>query len=126
MDLYPATRVFLDKDTGHVSCGRLVARGLISQARLGEDRDGKAAKGKGTRRPKPEEEDWGGPRRWGRVARKSGKSDRSRIAGMEPYEIYYVARKYGVSADAVRKVVKRVGTSRRRVEKVLERESKTQ
>jgi hypothetical protein len=38
--------------------------------------------------------------------KKRGKSDRSRISGKESYEVYYVARKYGVSADAVRKVIK--------------------
>ena len=40
--------------------------------------------------------------------RKRGKSDRSRVSGSEPYEVYYVARKFGVSADTVRKVIKRV------------------
>lgn len=91
----------------------------------------KKRKGKGTRRPKPEEEDWGGPRRWrgrvmrksatgGRVARKSAKADR-----VSALEVIYMARKYGVSAEAIRKVIRRVGRSRRRVEKVLESESKT-
>ena len=53
--------------------------------------------------------------------KKRGKSDRSRIAGKEPYEVYYVARKYGVSADAVRKVIKRVGNSRKKVYAALEK-----
>jgi hypothetical protein len=50
-----------------------------------------------------------------------GKSDRSKISGKEPYEVYYVARKYGVSADAVRKVIKRVGNSRKKVYAALEK-----
>ena len=53
--------------------------------------------------------------------RKRGKSDRSKISGQEPYEVYYVARKYGVSADTVRKVVKRVGNSRKKVYAALEK-----
>ena len=52
---------------------------------------------------------------------KRGKSDRSRISGKEPYEVYYVARKYGVSADAVRNVIKRVGNIRKKVYAALER-----
>ena len=53
--------------------------------------------------------------------RKRGKSDRSKISGKKPYEVYYVARKYGVSADTVRKVVKRVGNSRKKVYAALEK-----
>jgi hypothetical protein len=52
---------------------------------------------------------------------KRGKSDRSRISGKQPYEVYYVARKYGVSADAVRKIIKRVGNSRKKVYSALEK-----
>jgi Protein of unknown function (DUF3606) len=52
---------------------------------------------------------------------KRGKSDRSRISGKESYEVYYVARKYGVSADAVRKVIKRVGNTRKKVYAALEK-----
>ncbi|HEY6701452.1 MAG TPA: DUF3606 domain-containing protein [Pseudolabrys sp.] len=53
--------------------------------------------------------------------RKRGKSDRSKISGKESYEVYYVARKFGVSADTVRKVVKRVGNSRKKVYAALEK-----
>jgi Protein of unknown function (DUF3606) len=52
---------------------------------------------------------------------KRGKSDRARISGKEPYEVYYVARKYGVSADTVRKVIKRVGNTRKKVYAALEK-----
>ncbi|HET7806500.1 MAG TPA: DUF3606 domain-containing protein [Pseudolabrys sp.] len=53
--------------------------------------------------------------------RKRGKSDRSRVAGKQRSEVYYVARKYGVSADTVRKVIKRVGNSRKKVYAALEK-----
>jgi len=53
--------------------------------------------------------------------RKRGKADRSRVSGSEPYEDYYVARKYGVSADTVRKVIKRVGNSRKKVYAALDK-----
>ena len=53
--------------------------------------------------------------------KKRGKADRARVSGSEPYEVTYVARKYGVSADTVRKVIKRVGNSRKRIYAALER-----
>ena len=43
-----------------------------------------------------------------------GERDRDRVSASEPYEVYYVARKYGVSADTVRKTIKKVGTPARR------------
>ena len=55
--------------------------------------------------------------------RKRGKADRSRVSGSEPYEVYYVARKFGVSADTVRKVIKRVGNSRKKVYAAIEKMS---
>jgi len=36
-------------------------------------------------------------------------------------KVYYVARKYDVSADTVRKVIKRVGNSRKKVYAALEK-----
>lgn len=53
--------------------------------------------------------------------RKRGKTDRSRVAGGQRAEVYYVARKYGVSADTVRKVIKRVGNSRKKVYAALDK-----
>jgi hypothetical protein len=44
-----------------------------------------------------------------------GKADRARISASEPYEVYYVARKFGVSADTVRKAIKKVGNTRVKV-----------
>ncbi len=52
---------------------------------------------------------------------KRGKADRSRVSASEPFEVYYVARKFGVSADTVRGVIKRVGNSRKKVYAALEK-----
>lgn len=49
------------------------------------------------------------------------KQDRSRVAGGQDYEIRYEARKTGRSASAVKKAVKKVGNSRKKVEKGLGR-----
>ena len=53
--------------------------------------------------------------------KKGRKADRSKVAASQPYEVYYVARKYGVSADTVRQVIKRVGNSRAKIYAVLEK-----
>jgi Protein of unknown function (DUF3606) len=53
--------------------------------------------------------------------KKGGKADRARVAGGQRYEVYYVARKFGVSADTVRKVIKRVGNSRAKIYAALEK-----
>jgi len=50
-----------------------------------------------------------------------GKADRARVSGSQASEVYYVARKYSVTADAVRKVIKRVGNSRKKVYAALDR-----
>jgi hypothetical protein len=46
---------------------------------------------------------------------KRGRADRSRVSGSQRSEVYYVAKKFGVSADTVRSAIKRVGNSRRKV-----------
>ena len=46
---------------------------------------------------------------------KRGKADRSRVSGSQSSDVYYVAKKFGVSADKVRSVIKRVGNSRKKV-----------
>jgi hypothetical protein len=46
---------------------------------------------------------------------KRGKADRSRVSGSQRSEVSYVAKKFGVSADKVRSVIKRVGNSRKKV-----------
>ena len=50
-----------------------------------------------------------------------GKRDRDRVSASEPYEVYYVARKYGVSADTVRKTIKKVGNTRKKVYAALDK-----
>jgi hypothetical protein len=49
------------------------------------------------------------------------KQDRARVAGGQKYEVGYESKKTGRSASAVKKAVKKVGTSRKRVEKRLGR-----
>ena len=52
---------------------------------------------------------------------KRGKPDRRRVASLEKYEVRYLAKKFGVSMERVRKVVKRVGNNRADVEAALAR-----
>jgi uncharacterized protein YjbK len=47
------------------------------------------------------------------------KQDRARVAGDQDYEVRYEAKKTGRSRAAVQKAVKKVGVSRKRVEKRL-------
>jgi hypothetical protein len=47
------------------------------------------------------------------------KQDRARVAGGQNYELRYESKKTGRSAAAVKKAVKKVGNSRKRVEKRL-------
>jgi hypothetical protein len=49
------------------------------------------------------------------------KQDRARVAGAQDYEVRYTAKKTKRSAGAVKKAVKKVGTSRKRVERRLGR-----
>ena len=49
------------------------------------------------------------------------KQDRPRVAGGQNYELQYEAKKTRKSASAVKKAVKKVGNSRKRVEKRLGR-----
>ncbi|MGY2903575.1 DUF3606 domain-containing protein [Bradyrhizobium sp. URHC0002] len=49
------------------------------------------------------------------------KQDRARIAGGQDYEVRYTAKKTKRSAGAVKKAVKKVGSSRKRVERRLGR-----
>ena len=50
--------------------------------------------------------------------------DRARVAGGEDYEVRYTAKKKRRSKAAVKKAVKKVGTSRKRVERALSRSKK--
>jgi hypothetical protein len=47
------------------------------------------------------------------------KQDRARVAGGQDYETRYEAKKTGKSRAAVKKAVKKVGNSRKRVERSL-------
>ena len=47
------------------------------------------------------------------------KQDRARVAGGQSYEVKYESKKTGRSAPAVKKAVKKVGNTRKRVEKRL-------
>ena len=47
------------------------------------------------------------------------KQDRARVAGKQDYEVSYEAKKTRKSASAVKKAVKKVGNSRKKVEKRL-------
>ncbi|MCA6101744.1 MULTISPECIES: DUF3606 domain-containing protein [Bradyrhizobium] len=47
------------------------------------------------------------------------KQDRARVAGGQDYEVSYEARKTRKSAASVKKAVKKVGNSRKRVERRL-------
>ena len=49
------------------------------------------------------------------------KQDRARVASGQKYEVDYEAKKTKKSASAVKKAVKKVGNSRKRVEKTLKR-----
>ena len=49
------------------------------------------------------------------------KQDRTRVAGGQDYEVRYEAKKTGKSRAAVKKAVKKVGSSRKRVERRLGR-----
>jgi hypothetical protein len=45
--------------------------------------------------------------------------NRARVAGGQDYEVRYAAKKSGRSKSAVKKAVRKVGTSRRKVERRL-------
>lgn len=49
------------------------------------------------------------------------KQDRARVAGGQDYEVRYEAKKTGRSVSAVKKAVKKVGSSRKKVERRLGR-----
>ncbi len=52
---------------------------------------------------------------------RSRNQDRKRVAGGQDYEVRYEAKKTRKSSSAVKKAVKKVGNSRKRVEKSLKR-----
>jgi hypothetical protein len=52
------------------------------------------------------------------------KQDRVRVAGGQDYEVRYEAKKTRKSASAVKKAVKKVGSSRKRIEQAIKRQLK--
>jgi len=52
---------------------------------------------------------------------RGSKQDRPRVAGGQDYEVRYEGKKTRRSASAVKKAVKKVGNSRKRVERKLGR-----
>jgi hypothetical protein len=52
------------------------------------------------------------------------KQDRARVAGGQDYEVRYEGTKTRKSASAVKRAVKKVGNSRKRVERTLSRKRK--
>jgi hypothetical protein len=43
---------------------------------------------------------------------KTGKPDRSRVAGDEGYEVGYFARKHGITTEQARALIERIGNDR--------------
>lgn len=56
-----------------------------------------------------------------RHSKRGAKSDRARISAKQPSEVYYVARKFRVTADNVRQAIKKVGNMRAKVYAELEK-----
>jgi hypothetical protein len=54
-------------------------------------------------------------------SRRGRKQDRTRVAGGQDHEVRYESKKTGRSKAAVKKAVKKVGNSRRNVERRLAR-----
>jgi hypothetical protein len=55
---------------------------------------------------------------------KRGGPDRKRVAGDEPYELNYFARKHGLTADEARKVIERAGPTREKANRAAEKLSR--
>jgi hypothetical protein len=55
---------------------------------------------------------------------KRGRADRSRVAGGEPYEVHYFARKHGITADEARGIIARAGPDRDEANRLAERKVK--
>lgn len=53
--------------------------------------------------------------------KKRGKADRARVSASEPYEVRYFAKKNRMTPAAVRKLIKKVGNSRKKLEAAVKR-----
>lgn len=54
-----------------------------------------------------------------------GAADRRQVAGMEDYEVKYLAQKHEVTQKAVKQIVEQVGNSRTKVEAEIKRQKRT-
>ena len=50
---------------------------------------------------------------------KRGAQDRRTVAGDEPYEVGYEARKLGIGPEQLKAIIARVGTDRAKIEEVV-------
>ena len=50
---------------------------------------------------------------------KQGAQDRRTVAGDEPYEVGYEARKLGIGPEQLKAIIARVGTDRAKIEEVV-------
>jgi hypothetical protein len=53
--------------------------------------------------------------------KKTGKADRSKVAGGEGYEVSYFASKHGITAEQARKLISKVGNNRDKLNKAAEK-----
>lgn len=53
--------------------------------------------------------------------KKKGAADRKKVAGGQPHEVRYVAKKTGATKEAVKKAIKSAGPSRAKVMKALKK-----
>ena len=49
---------------------------------------------------------------------KRGAQDRRRVAGNQPYEVTYFARKHGISLDQVQRLIEQIRNDRRKLDQV--------
>lgn len=52
---------------------------------------------------------------------KVGEADRRTVAGDEPYEVEYFARKHGLSAEQARDLIARIGNNRAELDAAAEK-----
>ena len=52
---------------------------------------------------------------------KTGKPDRSRVAGGESYEVSYFARKHGFTTEQARELIARIGNDRASLDAAVEK-----
>jgi hypothetical protein len=56
--------------------------------------------------------------------KRGGRGDRGKIAAGQEWEVKYMAQKYNVSADEVKRAVKAVGNEREKVEQYLQKKGR--